>query len=101
MHEIEWPDLSRHPEYQKLDAQKQQMIDEATDEEEEDDEQTPKDLADLILANEGVEEYYREINGGAQVVLDHDFIADEYELSERRAKKVKKWLKKEVGGDVV
>jgi hypothetical protein len=101
MHEIEWPDLSEHPEYQKLDAQKQQMIDEVMDEEEEDDEQTPKDLADFILANEGVEKYYREINGGAQVVLDHDFIADEYDLSERGGKKVKKWLKKEVGGDVV
>lgn len=27
MHEIEWPDLSEHPEYLKLDQQKQDMID--------------------------------------------------------------------------
>jgi len=41
MHEIEWPDLSSHPEYKKLDEQKQQMIDEAV--EDDDDEQTEQE----------------------------------------------------------
>jgi len=102
MHEIEWPDLSSHPEYKKLDEQKQQMIDEAmADEEDEEEEQTPKDIANQILEDEGAETYVKEVNGGAQLVLDRDLLAAQYELTKAESKQVKSLLQMEVDDAVM
>lgn len=51
LEEISWPDLSDHPEYRALDAQKQDMIDQAAEDvTEEDEESTKSDLKRAIRA---------------------------------------------------
>jgi len=61
----------------------------------------PQEVADAILGNDGVREYIKEYNGGTQVVLDWRTIANEYDIGEGRAKRVKKLLMDEVDIDVM
>jgi len=55
----------------------------------------PAEIAQEIIA-EGPREYVREINNGTQVIVDADLIAIDYDIGSRKAKKVKKAVKREV-----
>lgn len=65
------------------------------------DEKSPREIADDILSNGGIEPYTRSINAGSQVVLDVELLASEYDLGERLAKRTKSILLKEVDEDVM
>lgn len=67
-------------------------------ENEEDTPTTPTDIADDILKT-GVDEYIGDNHG--QKYIDRDLIAVDYGIGDRKAKKVKKSLKREVEADVV
>lgn len=106
MHEIEWPDLSEHPEYLKLDDQKQQMIDDELDYQSDDGdsadkELTPKEVAQAIEDDEGIEYYIEENNGGAQIYINKSLIRAEYDVSGEDAKAVKSLLKRRTDKDVM
>jgi hypothetical protein len=101
MHELDWPDMTAHPEYQKLDAQKQADIDAQAEDEEEDGERTPKEIANTICENGRVDEFIREVNGGTQRYIDASRIIAEFEVSQSKAKAAKSLLLDEVDDDVM
>jgi len=59
----------------------------------EDDSLTDQEIVAEII-DTGAEEYLREINNGAQLVVNKEDIKIEYEIGEDRAKKVKRELKR-------
>jgi hypothetical protein len=61
----------------------------------------PQAIADNIQENGGAEQYLKEINNGAQVVLDWRRIKSEYEVGAPRAKEVKSILKEREGIDAI
>lgn len=78
-----------------------QAIEELSDDVGDEDDRSPSDIAGDILSNEGVGEYIREFNGGAQRVLDKDRIGAAYDLSKSERKEVKSLLMSEVDADVM
>lgn len=102
LHEIEWPDVSAHPEYERLDAQKQTKIDtERGQSDEGDAEQTAKEIADEIRDAGALDTYIETANGGATRWLDADRIAAEFEVNGAKGKRVKSLLKEDVADDVM
>jgi len=90
--------------YQAKKAQfKQELNEEVVGMYEPDEEETedslsePKQIVEHILANEGYDSYISENNG--QTYLDKDMIAYEYDIGDRKAKKVKKGLQREHNDD--
>lgn len=67
-------------------------VDELDDNDGEDSSQSPQEIAEEIRQNGGADEYLREINNGTQVIMDTDRIAIDHDLTDRKAKKVKKLL---------
>jgi hypothetical protein len=65
------------------------------------DEMGPHDIADEIRQNGGAEHYLEVINNGAQAFIDTDRIELDYEIGEKRAKRVKKLLRDDVDRDVL
>lgn len=57
-----------------------------------DEPQSASEIVDDIVDTGDVDEYLREINNGAQLVLDTDLIAMKYEIGNPTAKRVKKGL---------
>lgn len=88
---------------QRKDAFKEALYADTIDELEsgngENEQPDPKDVVEQIRSEEGVEHYTREINNGAQTVLDADLIAAEYDLGTSTAKKVKSVLLKNIDED--
>lgn len=70
----------------------EQLLEKLVEEKEsqEEKERGPKDIADEIIANEGVDPYIKENNG--QRYLDRDLVELEYDIGDRVSKKVKKLL---------
>lgn len=97
--EIIGPYNERKDEFQKETYD--QAIEELSEDGPDDKTRSATDIADEILANEGVEPYINEINNGSQRVLDKNLIGAEYDLSHRKRKEVKSLLSTEVDGDVV
>lgn len=62
----------------------------------EDEERGPVEIANEILS-EGHEQYITEINSGAQQVLDKDLIANDFDIGQGTASRVKKQVKREAG----
>lgn len=60
----------------------------------EDNEPSPVEIAEEIVASDPFD-YVREINGGSQQVLDADLIANDYELGQGIASRVKKEVKRQ------
>lgn len=73
-----------------------EAIQEATGDTDEVDEKDPQNIAEKIRNNGGVEQYIQEINNGTQVVLSKELIAADYNIGDRRAKKVKALLRQDV-----
>lgn len=69
---------------------------ESQEDDEEDDELGPVEIANEIIA-EGHEKYITQINGGAQQVLESDLIANDYDIGQGTAKRVKKEIKRQAG----
>ena len=100
------PDESIVEPYQQRKREFQQMVyDEAIDaltpEEDDGAPDTPDEIAEDIRDNGGADKYVREINNGAQRVLDREQIAAEYGIGHRKSKKVKRLLMPEVDDDVM
>jgi hypothetical protein len=57
----------------------------------------PSEIAEDIRANGGAQQYVREINNGAQRILDKNAIGEDYGVGRKRAKRVKTQLLPEVG----
>jgi hypothetical protein len=76
------------------DETKAEVIDLYSDDEEPDTLSEPKEIVDHIVETESWDEYIGNNNG--QTYLDKDMIAYEYGIGDRKAKKVKKGLQKEV-----
>jgi len=60
---------------------------------------TSEQVAEQILSNGGPQEYLREINNGAQTVLDRSQIEADFDIGRRRSKRVKKALINDIGRD--
>lgn len=60
---------------------------------------TPHDIAAAIRSDGGVEQYIKEINGGAQAYIDTDEISLDYHVGDPKAKKVKKLLMRDLDRD--
>lgn len=67
-------------------------------EEEEEPDLSPKDIVSDILENDKLDDYISSYNN--REFIDNDLIAADYEIGDRRSKKVKKLLGREVDGDV-
>jgi len=67
------------------------------DPDEEDEDDTLADPREIVadIVDSGASEYLREINNGAQLVVNKEDIKIEYEIGEPRAKKVKRELKRQ------
>lgn len=100
MHEMVWPDMTPHPEYKRLDAQKQADIDAGPDTGEDEADLSPKDIASQIREDERVQTFIREVNG-SQRYIDASRIVAEYEVSAADAKAAKSLLLDEVDDDVM
>lgn len=92
------PYNERKDAYQKEVYEK--AIDALSDDEESND--SANSVADIAeeIREEGVDNYVRSINNGAQRVLDKDLIQNEYGIGRRKAKRVKKSLMEDVDDDV-
>jgi len=64
-----------------------------------DEKTTSEEVAEEILSNGGPQEYLREINNGAQTVLDRSQIEADFDIGRRRSKRVKKALINDIGRD--
>jgi len=64
-----------------------------------DEKTTSEQVAEQILSNGGPQEYLREINNGAQTVLDRSQIEADFDIGRRRSKRVKKALINDIGRD--
>jgi len=71
----------------------------ATQEEQEDNELTPQDIADEIVAEEMVDEYISDNNGAEYI--DRGLIELDYDLGERKGKKVKKAMQRQIDREVM
>ncbi len=98
--EFHWPDVSQTPEFQALDREKQEDLDETAQEENEQDQQpTPKEVVDEIVQRGAIEEYIDQ--NGTQEYISADFIGGRHGLQPSRAKQAKALLKAEVDRDVL
>jgi len=64
-----------------------------------DEERVTDTVIKKILSNGGPEEYLRDINNGAQTVLDRQQIEQQYDIGARRSKRVKKALINDMNRD--
>lgn len=94
-----WPDVSAHPEYQKLDEAKQADLNEDKGGIEVED-VTPKEAVKMIIER-GDQQEYIETNGGEQRYIDKDAIGGDYELGFTESKQAKSLLKREVDDDLL
>lgn len=77
---------------------KQELYDETVGEMQDDDEElTPKEMAEQVEPHD----FIRDVNGGAQQVLDKNLIAAEFDIGEGTAKRVKSLLMQDVEGEVM
>jgi len=67
----------------------------------EESELTPQDIADDIIDGAGIQAYIREINNGAQKIVDRDKIRSEFDVGKSRSKEVKRILMDETEEDDV
>jgi hypothetical protein len=93
--------------YEPLKAEHQEEMYEETmaeldgEEAEEEKELSATEIAERIMADGGAEQYCREVNNGAQVVLDKELIAADWDVGNGTAKRVKSVLMREVDKDVL
>jgi len=64
-------------------------------------ENDPSDIAETILEEEGIRRYIKEVNNGAQTIIDKGLIKSEHDIGSRKAKQVKSKLADKVEIDVM
>jgi hypothetical protein len=93
LEDIEWPDMSGHPDYQALDAQKQAMIDREAEEESENRDPTATEIAEEIRDDWDHNQLIKDINHGTQQAVNKSAIQRKFSIGSTKVDLVKDALR--------
>jgi hypothetical protein len=88
LEDIEWPDMSDHPEYEALDAQKQAMIDREAETEDKNRDPTAREIATELAQLDDLDPYIKEAPGDKRYV-DKSKIRVEFGVGKTKARDAK------------